>query len=123
MKRTELKRSRRLEAKTGLKRTARLRARSKKTAAQYVDRRALVAEMLEDRPRCQLNFPGCWGEATCVDEIKSRARRGSITDPANCLPACGPCNTYKEDHPAEALARGLARHAWETDETGTEAGS
>ena len=79
------------------------------------ERIPLVMAAIAEQPWCQLQFPGCWGRATALDEIKSRARGGSITDRANCVPTCGPCNTYKEDHPLEALARGLARHAWDND--------
>lgn len=120
MKRTGLKRVTPLKASAGLPRLSPLRRakglkpRSAKVARLYVERRALVAEALADRPRCELQFPGCWGEATCVDEIKQRSRGGSIVDPANTVPSCGPCNTYKEDHPGEAEARGLSRHSWDS---------
>ena len=98
----------------GLARKTRLRPRSAKTTKVYRDERIpLVIEILAARPWCELRFPGCWGRATTVDEIKSRARGGSITDPKNCAAACAYCNGYKEDHPAEAEARRLALHSWE----------
>jgi hypothetical protein len=97
-----------------LKRGKGLRSRSAATQKAYRDERVpLVIAILEERPWCELQFPGCTARATCVDEIKQRSRGGSITDPANLAASCIPCNGYKEDHPAEALARGLALHSWD----------
>lgn len=119
MKRSPLKRGKGLARTGGLKRTGRLQYRSKKTQEKYdKERIPLVAAQLEAQPWCQLDFPGCWGKATCVDELKSRGRGGSITNTANCVSACVPCNGYKEDHPAEAHARGVALHFWEAEPDG-----
>ncbi len=103
-----------LAAGKPLKRGKGLRYRSPKAAKIYRDERVpLVVAILEERPWCELRFPGCSGRATVVDERKQRSRGGSITDPANLIAACTLCNGYKEDHPAEAEARGLALHSWD----------
>lgn len=113
-RKTPLKQNKPLARTTALKRGKGLRSRSKKTAKVYRDVRApLVAAILAERPWCELQFPGCTARATCVDERKQRSRGGSITDPANLRAACTWCNGYKEDHPHEAEARGLALHSWD----------
>jgi 5-methylcytosine-specific restriction endonuclease McrA len=85
-----------------------LRARSPKTARVYVQRRALVAALLAERPVCELRWDaGCTGRAVDVDERLSRAQGGSILDPANCQTTCRHCHTRKHAEPAEAVRRGL----------------
>lgn len=96
-----------------LRRGGPLRQRSLKTAARYVERRRLVADLLATRPWCELRLPGCTGRAQCVDERTSRARGGSILDESNLQAACFACNGRKEDEPAEALRLGVAGHSWD----------
>jgi len=55
----------------------------------------------------------CRGRGEDWDEIQSRARGGSIIDPANVRAVCRPCHTKLTDNPAEAERRGLTRHSWE----------
>ena len=84
----------------------RIRAVSKKRAAENRRRRALIARMQEDgRPSCV----NCGAPAEDLHELLSRARGGSISDPANCVPICRPCHTYATEHPIEAEKLGLSK--------------
>lgn len=85
-----------------------MRYRSKKTARDYVQRRLLVAEMLEDASCVR-----CGRVATEVHEIKTRARGGSILDKDNCVPLCHDCHSWVTTHPKEAHQEGLMRNSWE----------
>jgi len=87
-----------------------MRHRSKKTARLYVDRRAFVEAFLEAHPICQR---GGTKRSTEVHEIKSRARGGSILDPANCAALCHDCHAWITTHPKEAYAEGWLKHSWE----------
>ena len=88
-----------------MKRTA-LRQRSKRMARLYVQRRKLVAEMLEDA-MCAARLQGCTGRATEVHERLSRARGGSILDRDNCVGLCHMCHREITERPAWA-----AEHGW-----------
>lgn len=57
--------------------------------------------------RCQ-HPRGCPNEAVDPHEIKSRARGGSITDPANIALLCRPCHRWVTEHPLEAAEIGLS---------------
>lgn len=96
-----------------LRRKTPLKNRSAKTTRRYIERRALVAALLTDRPWCEIRWDtGCQGRAVDVDEIKSRGRGGDILDPSNLQTACRYCHGRKHTEPAEAAARGVARHSW-----------
>jgi 5-methylcytosine-specific restriction endonuclease McrA len=87
-----------------------MRARSKKMAAKYTERRKLVATMLEEFPMCQR----CNAQrSTEVHELLSRARGGSILDPSNCVALCHQCHHWITTNPAEATADGWLKHSWE----------
>lgn len=45
-------------------------------------------------------------------EIKSRARGGSPTDPANCILVCRCAHDWIENHDREAVELGLSAHSW-----------
>ena len=63
---------------------------------------------------CAIKSPVCTGYATEVDHIISRARSPHlIWDENNWQASCARCNTYKEDHPAEALAKGWSKNSWD----------
>ena len=88
-----------------------MRPVSKKRAAENRRRRALIARMQEDgRPSCV----NCGAPAEDLHEVKTRARGGSISDPANVVPLCRTCHTWVTTHPLEAHAEGLLKHSWET---------
>jgi len=125
-----------------MKRSGRLRQRSKKMEAVYVERRILVSEFLHDGRRCQgrpliddaaLTLVGgdtsispmphdahalfaaganCQRFATEVHEIKKRSRGGSILDSDNCLALCHNCHRFTEDEPRLATLAGMLRPSW-----------
>jgi hypothetical protein len=97
-----------------------LRPRSRKTEQVYAqERRPLVARILAERKWCEIRWSDavCQRRSDCVHEVISRGRGGSITDEANCLASCGPCNTAVSDNPAEAERRGLLKHSWDREAT------
>lgn len=55
----------------------------------------------------------CGRLADDLHEIKTRARGGSISDPANTVPICRPCHRFITDNPAQGHAEGLLKHSWE----------
>jgi len=102
---------------TGLSRsTTRLRARSRKTTALYVGRRAFVAETLRERPRCEIVWDAnCRGRSESVHEVVKRSHGGALVPGPKAdaqgqrfVAACLPCNGAVEDAPAEARRRGWA---------------
>ena len=86
-----------------------MRYRSKKTTRAYVQRRKLVAEILDDAvcARCQS------ARATEVHEILTRARGGSILDKDNCVALCHNCHSFITVNPKQAHDEGFMRHSWE----------
>lgn len=86
-----------------LRRRTPLRKRSKKTAKLYRQRGVYVAEYLTEHPACVL----CGMRADDVHEPLTRARGGSILDPANSVPVCRSCHSWIHDHDAEATVLGL----------------
>jgi 5-methylcytosine-specific restriction endonuclease McrA len=86
-----------------------LRGRSPKQTALYVLRRKLVAEILRDRPWCEIRWSPevCEGRAVDVDEFLSRAQGGSILEVSNLQATCRPCHDAKHGNPAEAVDRGF----------------
>jgi hypothetical protein len=97
-----------------MKRTGRLRPRSKKTERKYVERRKIVSNLLSTRAKCEAGIIDvCVGKAVDVHEVKTRGRGGSILDEENLRCLCRPCHQYVTEHPKEAHALGLVVHAWE----------
>lgn len=86
-----------------------MRARSRKMTKTYVERRKLVAQLLEEKPNCER----CGNRATEVHELKSRARGGSILDRTNCVCLCHTCHHWVTTNPAEAKAQGWLKNSWE----------
>lgn len=106
---TELKSKAGLQRGVGPRRKKALRSRSKKTEGRYVLRRALVDDLLAERPWCEIRWDeGCTGRAVDVDEVLSRGRGGDYLDPENCQTTCRYCHDKKHTEPAEALDRGVA---------------
>lgn len=100
---------------TPLNRSKRISPRSKKTQQLYVERRKLVAEMLEGMPRCEMR-PGCTRIAVCLHERWQRGRSGdtahAILCRANVVRSCAECNSWASDHPAEAEELGIITPSW-----------
>jgi hypothetical protein len=89
-------------------RHARIKPVSDKRRAENRERRKMADEEFGERPLCAIKWgPGCTVWADDLDEILSRGRGGSITDPANTNPACRWCHTRKTENPAEAERRGF----------------
>jgi len=116
MKRTPLKRS------GGLKRGSPLKVRSKKREAEYVERRKLVAKMLDDHRYCQAcpvfaRHDGviAYTRRGSVDihELVRRSQGGSILDESNCIAVCRECHVRIGNYPQLAFELGLAKHGWE----------
>ena len=101
-----------LTARTPLRKSqgrhARIKPVSGKRRAENRERRKMADEVFGNRPLCAIKWgPGCTVWADDLDEILSRGRGGSITDPANTNPACRWCHTQKTGNPAEAERRGF----------------
>ncbi len=97
-----------LSRRTPLQRTGRLPFRSRKMHAAYVQRRKLVAALLEERPWCEIRWDnGCTGRAVDVDEILGRGVGGDMLDPAACQTTCRHCHDMKQQNPEEAVRRRL----------------
>lgn len=105
-----------------LKRTGRLKPRSKKTDDVYVERRKLVKRLLTERPFCEACpvFAAHDNKITYVrrpsqdiHEILRRSQGGSILDEPNLLAVCRPCHRRIGDSPELAFNLGLAKRSWE----------
>lgn len=92
-----------------------LRPVSAKRAAENRQRRAMVAALWPERPRCKV--PGCPRLADDVHEPLTRARGGSITDPGNAVPLCRPHHDEVTFRPESELGwayeLGLLAHSWD----------
>ena len=85
-----------------------MRARSRKQATRYVQRRKLVAGLLQERPWCELRWDsGCQQRAVDVDERLGRGVGGDFLDPDNCQTCCRHCHDRKHANPEEAVRRGF----------------
>lgn len=121
MKRTPLQRRKPLQARTGLtagtglSRRAPLKPRSAKTAALYRNERVpLVAALFEELTVCEV--PWCTSVATDPHEPLTRARGGSITDPANVRKVCHEHNVqFGSDEQPWMYELGFLRHPWPGD--------
>lgn len=117
-RRTRLTATARLGRKTplnggeALARVTPLRPVSSKRRAQNRVRRDAVYATFGDAPGCVV--PGCLSLADDVHEPLTRARGGSITDPANMAPLCRPHHTEITDtEPPWAYELGLLVHSWD----------
>jgi 5-methylcytosine-specific restriction endonuclease McrA len=90
-----------------------VRFRSKKRQAVYAnERRPVVVRLMDEFPicvRCGTN------PSDDVHEIVSRARGGSITDPANLVCLCRRCHSWVTTHPREATMEGWSAASWDRD--------
>lgn len=128
LRRTELKRG-----DSQLKPSA-LKKRSKKMKDKYVDRRALVAEMLEAQPSCDaciiyykyiLAYDQLSNESgetpytrfltnrtVDIHELVNRSQGGDILQRQNLMAVCRLCHTRITTHPKEAEELGLHLESW-----------
>ena len=88
-----------------------MRPRSRKLAKVYREVRVpLVRRLLAERPACETRLSLiCTGRSTACHEKLTRARGGSITDPANILCVCADCHDAIHRNIAEATRRGFLR--------------
>ena len=129
MKRTPLRRKTPLRAKSGLKRKTRLRSMSPKRQRDQRTRSEMVREELAKRELCEagariyqyrvrtygqahadlLNarYARCNGLAVELHEPLTRARGGSILDPANTIAICRSCHMWIHDNPEAATSISL----------------
>ena len=129
MKRTPLRRLTPLRSGGPLRRKTRLRARSRKQSEQYRERAKMVTRELWKRELCEagariyqyrvrtygqaqadlLNerYARCNGLAVELHEPLTRARGGSILDPANTVAICRSCHRWVHDNPEAATKAGL----------------
>lgn len=116
----EVKRSGTIERRSALARRTRLRPMSEKRRAMLDERRAFVASVLQERPRCEAGEPigTCDGKHRCardsvdVHEVKTRARGGSILDADNVIAVCRRCHDWIHANPAASLRLGLLASSW-----------
>lgn len=101
-----------LDSTSGLARVTPLNAMSTKRRRANRVRRDAVYATFGDAPGCMV--PGCPRLADDIHEPLTRARGGSITDPANMAPLCRPHHTEITDtEPAWAYELGLLVHSWD----------
>lgn len=91
-----------------------MRARSPKRARQERQRRKVLATIVVERgPRCEV--PWCPRLADDGHEVLSRARGGSITDPANIRLVCRRHHDELTNEAAWGYEIGFLRHSWDED--------
>lgn len=107
-----------------------LRRRSEKTERKYEVRRALVQQLLKERPGCEacVVFAREDERATFVQrkscdihELVRRSQGGSILDEVNLLAVCRTCHRRIGNYPSTAERLGLSLPSWTTDEMRDEA--
>ncbi|MEV4247013.1 hypothetical protein AB0J63_26815 [Streptosporangium canum] len=108
-----LKRTPLARGESRLSRTTPIRQQSTRRQRENRERRAMVRTLWPDmQPGCVVL--DCGRLADDVHEPLTRARGGSITDPANAQPVCRPHHdeiTFTE--PAWAYEQGLLVHSWD----------
>jgi 5-methylcytosine-specific restriction endonuclease McrA len=100
-----------------LRRSAPLAPVSKKRARENRERRAMVTRLYPERPRCAC---GCGRLADDLHEILSRARGGSITDPANCVPLARYCHDKATNEDPLFYDLSLVVHSWAAERAESE---
>lgn len=100
-----------LQRRSRLVRHTWLRPQSKKRQRENRQRRKVVAQTFGERPQCVV--PGCGQWADDVHEPLTRARGGSIADPANMVPLCRRCHDELGEEPPWAYHLGLLKHSWD----------
>lgn len=89
-----------------------MRFRSKKTAHNYIERRKLVAERMEETPWCEVPWCGTT-ENLSPHEPLTRARGGSILDKSNIRIVCWDHNQELTLEPPWGYELGFLRHSWD----------
>lgn len=66
---------------------------------------AIVKELMDKCPDCQIKSPVCTGKAQGSDHTQKRSP-GNLLNRKNIKLACNACNLYKEEHPEWAKKNG-----------------
>lgn len=87
---------------------------SPKRALDNETRRAVVAALLAEFPRCQVRWACRGAKAIEVHERLKRSRGGSIIDPTHghMVTTCRACHELTEAQPAEATRRRMLLPSW-----------
>ena len=101
--------------RTGLTRTGPLRGRSARRARSERAYARLRAELLADRPPCEVGpvvrlydrEHRCAGEAVELHHRRQRSSGGLLADRHNVVETCRPCHEWIGAHPSDAHAGGL----------------
>lgn len=113
-RRTGLARTSELNRGSQLERTGRLRQQSPKRRAENRLRKNVAYATFGTDPVCSRD--GCNQPAWDCHEPLTRARGGSITDPANMAPLCRKCHDeLTNGEPEWAYEQGLLKHSWPGD--------
>ena len=112
MKRSPLHRKTPLHSYAALSRSKPLPQVSRKRARENRQRAAVIDRLWPGRI-AQCWRDGCPRLADDIHEIQTRARGGSITDPANLAPLCRPCHDEATNDAPWAYEQGLLAHSWE----------
>ena len=92
---------------------SRLKPRSKKMAAKYVERRKLVEKLLKERPQCEAKVPDvCTGKSVDLHELLARSQGGSILDESNIICVCRACHDFVGTEVQKATEMGLRRRRY-----------
>lgn len=94
-----------------LERATELAPVSAKREAENRVRRRVAHATFGRNPVCRR--PGCTSPARDCHEPLTRGRGGSITDPKNMVPLCGPCHAEIQLGPQWAYDLGLMVHSWD----------
>jgi 5-methylcytosine-specific restriction endonuclease McrA len=103
----------------GPSRRTRIKPVSTKRAKENRQRAKVIDELWPGRiVECWRD--GCTRLADDVHEIQTRARGGSITDPANLAPLCRTCHGEATREAPWAYEQGLLAHSWPAAGDGAE---
>lgn len=64
------------------------------------------------RTSCEIRDPGCTVAVEQVDHIVPLSRGGAKYDPANCRPACAPCNRARSDREPSPQPQPRPHSSW-----------
>lgn len=86
----------------------RIPARSSRRSQQESEYSKERLIFLDENPICKMKIPGlCTIKATTVQHLKGRIG-DLLLNKEFWLPACWPCHSYADTHPAEAIENGWA---------------
>jgi hypothetical protein len=65
-------------------------------------------QYVKDHPKCELNFKDvCTKKSQCVHHVRGKNSKEDLLNEKYWKASCFNCNTYVEQHDAEARAKGL----------------